>query len=325
MHTILVTGGAGYIGSHVVRLLARRGYRPVVLDDLSKGHPQALAPEVPLEQANTADKASVSRILKKYGIEAVMHFAAFIEVGESVKNPGKYYQNNTANTLGLLEALVENGINYFVFSSTAAIFGEPVQPKIAENHPQLPINPYGNSKHMVEQILADFDAAYGLKSTALRYFNACGADDSGDIGESHSPETHLIPLILQTAAGKRPDIKIFGSDYPTPDGTCIRDYVHVNDLAQAHVLALERMMQTHRSDRFNLGSSCGYSVAEVIAQAKEITGVDFAVTRAPRRAGDPAVLVADSTKARRELGWKPQYDLKRILQTAWYWEQHRKY
>ena len=221
--------------------------------------------------------------------------------------------------------MVENNVKYFVFSSTAATFGEPVKEKIDETHPQNPINPYGNTKLMVEKMLADFDTAYGLKSTALRYFNASGADDSGEIGESHSPETHLIPLVLQAAAGKRPSIKVFGTDYPTPDGTCVRDYVHVNDLAHAHILALEKMMQDNQSERFNLGSGSGFSVAELIKTAKQITGIDFKVETAPRRAGDPAVLVADSTKAQRVLGWKPTYNLQRIIQTAWNWEQHRKY
>ncbi len=267
----------------------------------------------------------MAEVLKKHHIEAVMHFAAFIEVGESVENPAKYYANNTAGVLNLLESLVENCVPYFIFSSTAAIFGEPVKAKIDESHPKNPINPYGKSKLMVEQMMHDFDVAYGLKSTALRYFNASGADDSGEIGESHTPETHLIPLVLQAASGKRPNIKIFGTDYPTPDGTCVRDYVHVNDLARAHILALEKMLQDNVSERFNLGSGSGYSVAELIDEAKKITGVDFAVEHAPRRAGDPAVLVADSTKAARVLHWTPQYNLTRIIETAWQWEQHRKY
>ena len=324
MKNVLVIGGAGYIGSHTVRALTKRGYRAVVFDNLSKGHREAVG-NVPFEPGNLQDKTRLAEVFKKHRIEAVMHFAAFIEVGESVQNPAKYYQNNTAGTLNLLQALVENKIPYFVFSSTAAIFGEPVKVPIDETHPQTPINPYGNSKLMVEKMLTDFDTAYGLKSTALRYFNASGADDAGDIGESHTPETHLIPLILQTAAGKRKSIKIFGNDYPTSDGTCVRDYVHVNDLALAHILALEKMEKENVSERFNLGSGRGYSVAELIATAKKITGVDFSVEQAPRRPGDPAVLVADSSKAKRVLGWQPQYDLTRIIETAWNWEQHRKY
>lgn len=324
MKNILVIGGAGYIGSHMVRMLAKQGYNPVVFDNLSKGHREAVA-NYPFELGDLGDKARLTEVFKKYGIEAVMHFAAFAEVGESVKEPSKYYHNNVAKVLDLLDALVENDIKYFVFSSTAATFGEPIRPKIDESHPQNPINPYGNTKLMVEKILADFDTAYGLKATALRYFNASGADDSGEIGESHNPETHLIPIVLQAAAGKRASIKMFGTDYPTPDGTCVRDYVHVNDLARAHILALEKMFKDNVSERFNLGSGNGFSVAEIVKEAKRITGIDFTVEKAPRRDGDPAVLVADSVKAERILGWKPQYNLTRIIETAWNWEQHRKY
>ena len=324
MKNILVIGGAGYIGSHTVKMLAATGYNPVVLDNLSKGHREAVE-QFPFELGDLGDKQRLAEVFKKYSIEAVMHFAAFIEVGESVKAPSKYYHNNVAQVLNLLDALVENNIKYFVFSSTAATFGEPVREKIDETHPQLPINPYGNTKLMVEKMLADFDTAYGLKSTALRYFNASGADDSGRIGESHSPETHLIPLVLQAAAGKRPCIKVFGTDYPTPDGTCVRDYVHVNDLARAHILALEKMVRDNQSERFNLGSGSGFSVAELMKEAKKITGIDFKVETAPRRAGDPAVLVADSTKAQKMLGWQPEYSLSRIIETAWNWEQNRRY
>ena len=324
MKNILVIGGAGYIGSHMVRMLAKQGYNPVVFDNLSKGHREAVA-NYPFELGDLGDKARLTEVFKKYGIEAVMHFAAFAEVRESVKEPSKYYHNNVAKVLDLLDALVENDIKYFVFSSTAATFGEPIRPKIDESHPQNPINPYGNTKLMVEKILADFDTAYGLKATALRYFNASGADDSGEIGESHNPETHLIPIVLQAAAGKRASIKMFGTDYPTPDGTCVRDYVHVNDLARAHILALEKMFKDNVSERFNLGSGNGFSVAEIVKEAKRITGIDFTVEKAPRRDGDPAVLVADSAKAERILGWKPQYNLTRIIETAWNWEQHRKY
>ncbi len=324
MKNILITGGAGYIGSHTVRMLAARGYRPVVLDNLSKGHRQAVA-AYPFEEADIQDSPRVSEILQKYRIETVMHFAAHIEVGESVQHPAQYYANNTAGTLSLLQTLVKNKIPYFIFSSTAAIFGNPAKEKIDENHPQHPINPYGQSKLMAEKILADFDTAYGLKSTALRYFNASGCDDSGEIGSSYEPETHVIPLLLQTALGKRKSFKIFGTDYPTPDGTCIRDYVHVNDLARAHILALEKMEKDNVSEQFNLGSGRGRSVAELIAVSKQITGTDFPVEQAPRRPGDPAVLVADSAKATRLLGWQPQYDLERIIQTAWNWEQHSKY
>ncbi len=324
MKNILVIGGAGYIGSHTVKMLAKQGYNPVVFDNLSKGHREAVT-NYPFELGDLGDKTRLAEVFKKYAIEAVMHFAAFIEVGESVKEPSKYYHNNVAQVLNLLDAMVENNVKYFVFSSTAATFGEPVREKIDETHPQHPINPYGNTKLMVEKMLTDFDTAYGLKATALRYFNASGADDSGEIGESHTPETHLIPLVLQAAAGKRPYIKVFGTDYPTPDGTCIRDYVHVNDLARAHILALEKMMRENKSERFNLGSGSGFSVAELIQEAKKITGIDFNVETAPRRAGDPAVLVADSTKAQHVLGWKPEYNLTRIIETAWNWEKNRRY
>ena len=295
MKNILVVGGAGYIGSHTVKRLAEKGFNPIVFDNLSKGHREAVA-KYPFELGDLGDKTRLAEVFKKHQIDAVMHFAAFIEVGESVKEPSKYYHNNVAKVLNLLDAMVENNIKYFVFS-----------------------------KLMVEKMLEDFDTAYGLKATALRYFNASGADDSGEIGESHTPETHLIPIVLQAAAGKRPSIKMFGNDYPTPDGTCVRDYVHVNDLADAHILALEKMFKDNVSERFNLGSGSGYSVAELVKKAKEITGIDFKVEVAPRRAGDPAVLVADSAKAQQVLGWKPKYDLTKIIQTAWNWEQHRKF
>lgn len=324
MKNILVVGGAGYIGSHTVKMLAEKGYNPVVYDNLSKGHREAVE-GFAFEEGDLGDKTRLADVFKKHQIEAVMHFAAFIEVGESVKEPSKYYHNNVAKVLNLLDAMKENGVKYFVFSSTAATFGEPVKNKIDETHPQLPINPYGNTKLMVEKMLEDFDRAYGLKAVALRYFNASGADDSGLIGESHSPETHLIPLVLQAAAGKHPSIKIFGNDYPTPDGTCIRDYVHVNDLARAHILALEKMEKENQSLRYNLGSGSGYSVAELIKEAKAVTGVDFKVETEGRRAGDPAVLVADPAKAERELNWKPQYSLRRIIETAWNWEKNRRF
>lgn len=324
MKNILVVGGAGYIGSHVVKMLAQQGYTPVVYDNLSKGHRQAVE-GFAFEEGDLGDQVRLAEVFQKHQIEAVMHFAAFIEVGESVKDPSKYYHNNVAKVLHLLDAMHEHGIAYFVFSSTAATFGEPVKEKIDETHPQQPINPYGNSKLMVEKILEDFDRAYGLKSVALRYFNASGADDSGLIGESHTPETHLIPLVLQAAAGRRPSIKVFGRDYPTPDGTCIRDYIHVNDLACAHILALEKMEKENRSLRYNLGSGSGYSVAELIQEAKSVTGIDFPVETESRRPGDPAVLVADPTKAERELGWKRTYDLKKIIATAWNWEKNRRY
>ncbi len=324
MHYILVTGGAGYIGSHTVRLLAQSGYQPIVLDDLSKGHREAVT-GFPLELGHAGDKALLRRIFTRYPIEAVMHFAAYTEVSESVLQPDKYYQNNTEQTKFLLESMAENKIPYFVFSSTAAIFGESHFPTINENHPQKPLNPYGRSKWLTEKILSQFESTYGLKYTVLRYFNAAGADDSGEIGESHSPETHLIPLILQAACGKRPHIHVFGNDYATDDGTCIRDFIHVNDLARAHILALEKMKQDQTSRYFNLGSGNGHSVAQVIKEVKQITGVDFPVIISPRRPGDPARLVADNTQITHLLGWQPRYNLSRIIQTAWQWEQHRRF
>ncbi len=324
MKNILVVGGAGYIGSHCVKMLKERGYNPIVYDNLSKGH-RAAVRGVKFEKGDLGDKKKLARVFKKHDIEGVMHFAAFIEVGESVKEPARYYNNNIVKVISLLDAMVENKIKYFVFSSTAATFGEPVEPKISEAHPQNPINPYGQSKLMVEKVLKDYDKAYGLKSSVLRYFNAAGADDSGKIGESHTPETHLLPIILQAAAGKRESIKIFGTDYPTKDGSCVRDFVHVNDLSSAHILALEKMERIGESDDFNLGSGEGFTVKEVIESAKRVTGRDFKVETAERRAGDPAVLVADSAKARRVLGWETLYNLDKIIKTAWRWEQKRRY
>ena len=254
-----------------------------------------------------------------------MHFAAFIEVGESVTAPAKYYNNNVSKVLELLDAMVESNVKYFVFSSTAATFGEPETEKISETHPQKPINPYGKSKLMVEEILKDYDNAYGLKSTVLRYFNASGSDENGLIGESHDPESHLIPLILQAASGRRKSIKIFGTDYDTKDGTCVRDFVHVYDLAKAHILGMEKMKNENMSLNYNLGSGEGFTVKEIIEKTKAITGVDFTVEEEGPRAGDPAVLVADSEKAGKELGWKPEYNLDSIISSAWKWELNRKY
>ena len=324
MENILVIGGAGYIGSHVARQLSAAGYRPVILDNLSKGHRQAAA-GFDFELGDFTDQTCLKRILQKYDFAAVMHFAAWTEVDRSVKDPAVFYQNNTVGVLTLLNELVAHNIKRFVFSSSAAIFGEPKADLINEDHPQNPINPYGRSKLMVEQMLSDFDAAYNLKYVALRYFNASGSDESGEIGESHSPETHLIARLVQTAAGKQNGFTIFGTDYPTPDGTCIRDFVHVNDLARAHVLALNQLLNQSTSQYFNLGSGTGHSVAEVVETVKKVTGKNFDVQTAPRRAGDPTRLVADNTKAKKVLGWQPTYDLTRIIQTAWQWENHRKY
>ena len=324
MNNILVVGGAGYIGSHVVKMLKGNGFNVTVYDNLSKGHRKAVR-GIDFVKGDLGDKKKLAKVFKEKQINAVMHFAAFIEVGESVKEPARYYNNNVVKVVNLLDAMVENGVKYFVFSSSAATFGEPQTPKITEDHPQNPINPYGQTKLIVEKILKDYDVAYGLKSMILRYFNAAGADESGKIGEAHSPESHLMPIILQAAKGERESIKVFGSDYPTKDGTCIRDFVHVNDLSRAHILALKKMFETNQSDNFNLGSGSGYSVKEVIETAKKITGKEIKTEYVARRAGDPAVLVADSAKAQKVLGWQISYNLDKIISTAWKWETSRKY
>ncbi len=324
--TILVTGGAGYIGSHAVLALREAGYEVVILDNLVYGHRDLVEDvlKVELIQGDVGDRQLLDRIFQTRAFDAVMHFAAYAYVGESVSQPDKYYRNNVVGTLTLLEAMQAAGIQKFVFSSTCASYGVPQQVPIAEDHPQQPINPYGMSKLMVEQILSDFDHAYGLRSVRFRYFNAAGADPLGRLGEDHSPETHLIPLVLMTALGKRESISILGSDYNTPDGTCIRDYIHVNDLAQAHVLGLEYLLQGGSTEVFNLGNGLGFSVQEVIEAARVVTGRPIPVVRADRRPGDPPSLVGSAEKARRLLGWQPQYpDLHSILQHAWQWHQKR--
>lgn len=318
---ILIVGGAGYIGSHINKELNKQGYKTVVFDSLVKGHREAIKWGEFFE-GDLANIEDIRGVFKKYPIEAVLHFAAFIEVGESVKDPQKYYQNNVKNTLNLFQVMLENDVKKIIFSSTAATFGNPQYSPIDEKHPQVPINPYGQAKLMVEKILADYDFAYGLKYVALRYFNACGADLDGEIGENHSPESHLIPLVLDAALGKREDIKIFGTDYPTPDGTCIRDYIHVTDLAQAHVLALKYLLNGGESDCFNLGNGSGFSVREVIDMVKKVAGVDFKVTEVERRAGDPPELIADSKKAREILKWEPKFfELETIVSSAWRWHK----
>jgi UDP-glucose 4-epimerase len=317
---VLVVGGAGYIGSHMVKMLGQQGCHVTTLDDLSSGHRDAVLCG-DFVQGNFGDRAVLDAVLSQ-GFDAVMHFASFIQVGESVQQPDKYYRNNVAYTLGLLDAMRAHGVNKFIFSSTAATFGEPQYTPIDERHPQQPINPYGRTKLMVEQALADYDKAYGFKSVCLRYFNAAGADPQGQLGERHDPETHLIPLILQAASGRRPHISVFGQDYDTPDGTCIRDYIHINDLCSAHWLALQSLMSGQSSQAYNLGNGNGFSVQEVIDAAKQVTGRNIPVQHAPRRAGDPARLVADATQARQKLGWQPQYaDLATIVLHAWAWEQ----
>jgi UDP-glucose 4-epimerase len=319
---ILVVGGAGYIGSHMVKLLSLSGIDVITLDNLSRGYKDAVK-YGELVEGDLGDINVLDQLFNKHTIDAVMHFAAFIEVGESVIKPAMYYHNNVVNTQVMLDAMVSHEIEHFIFSSTAAIFGEPDYTPIDEAHKKEPINPYGRSKLFVEQLLGDYDRAYGLKSTCMRYFNAAGADPEGELGERHNPESHLVPLVLQAASGRRQDIKIFGKDYPTDDGTCVRDYVHINDLCDAHSLALQQMQKTGKSAAYNLGNGNGFSVQQVIDISKQITGKDFTVIEDEKREGDPAVLVADSTNARTELGWTPKYDkLETIIETAWNWEQN---
>ena len=323
--TILVTGGSGYIGSHTVKALQQVGYEVLILDNLVYGH-QDIAEILGAELivGDTNDRDLLDQLFSDRPISAVMHFAAYAYVGESVTQPDKYYRNNVVGTLTLLEAMVAANIKTFVFSSTCATYGVPQQTPITEDHPQAPINPYGATKLMVERILQDFDVAYGLKSVIFRYFNAAGADPNGVIGEDHNPETHLIPLILLTALGKRDAITVYGSDYPTPDGTCLRDYIHVTDLAEAHVLGLQYLLNSKKSEIFNLGNGNGFSVKKVIDTAKQVTGKPIKVLFGDRRAGDPPALVGSSEKAKKILNWQPKYaDLNLILQHAWQWHQKR--
>lgn len=317
---ILVTGGAGYIGSHAVRRLLQNNYEVVVYDSLINGHKESLPAEAELFVGDLNDKEKLDKLFKENNFDAVIHFAGFIEVGESMKNPAKFYRNNVVNTLNLLEAMVNNNIKKIIFSSTAALFGYPDEIPIKEETKKNPVNVYGRTKLIIEQMLQDFDVAYGLKFIALRYFNASGADFG--IGEDHNPETHLIPLVLQVALGKRKSISIFGTDYPTKDGTCIRDYIHVTDLVDAHMLALKKLLSTNKSNYYNLGNGNGYSVREIIEIAREITGHKIPAVKSERRAGDPAVLIADSTKIQKELGWKPKHDLKKIIKSAWEWHKN---
>ena len=321
MKNILVVGGAGYIGSHMCKYLANNGYTPIAFDNLVYGHRQAVK-YGPFIEGSIGDSKLLRDVFSEYQIAAVMHFAAFCYVGESVTEPTKYYRNNVANTLNLLEAMVEKNVNNFIFSSSCATYGEPVEIPITERHPQNPINPYGRTKLMVEQILDDFKDAYGLNSVCLRYFNAAGADPDGELGEDHKPETHLIPLVLQTVLGQRAAINIFGDDYHTRDGTCIRDYIHINDLAQAHFLALEKLLNGQPGGKYNLGNGNGYSVREVIKVARNITGKPIPSKIVERRPGDPAVLIGSSDKAVKELGWKPRFpNLDTIIETAWKWHR----
>jgi UDP-glucose 4-epimerase len=300
--------------------LVQSGYAVIVLDNLCTGFRDAVR-YGRLIEGDLADSALLDEIFRENDIAAVLHFAALSQVGESMREPARYYRNNVANTQNLLDAMLRHGVKRFLFSSTAALFGEPESPLIDEEHPQRPINPYGRSKRMVEEMLADYDQAYGLRSVCLRYFNAAGADPEGELGERHDPESHLIPLVLQAASGRRDHIAVFGNDYPTPDGTCIRDYIHVWDLCSAHLLALEHLLSDGKSDVFNLGNGAGFSVQEVIDTARRVTGRKIPVRFQDRRPGDPAVLVADSQKARRELGWAPRFAaLEQIIAHAWGWE-----
>ncbi|MEI2741580.1 MAG: UDP-glucose 4-epimerase GalE [Candidatus Competibacter sp.] len=319
MH-VLVVGGAGYIGSHMVKLLCRRDCEVTVLDDLSAGYRDAVTGGR-FVLGDLGDSQVLEAVFAGQRFDGVMHFASHIQVGESVREPAKYYRNNVFKTQALLDAMVSHQVDAFIFSSTAAIFGEPVRAPIDEEHPKNPINPYGRSKWMVEQMLEDYDAAYGLKAVKLRYFNAAGADPEGELGERHQPETHLIPLVLQAASGRRSNVTVFGVDYDTPDGTCIRDYIHVADLCEAHWLALRRLWEGGGSAAYNLGNGNGFSVRDVIETARAVSGRDFSVIYGERRPGDPARLVADSRRARAELGWNPRHaELGTIIEHAWRWE-----
>lgn len=318
---ILVTGGAGYIGSHVLKRLLEAGHDTVTIDNLKKGHKKAVLGGKFIE-GDIGNKELLESIFTEHDIKGIIHLAADSLVGESMEDPGKYYYNNVARALNLLEVMVENNVNYFVFSSTAAVYGEPKKIPIVEEHPTKPENVYGESKLFFEKILKRYDQIHGLKYISLRYFNAAGADPEGKIGEAHNPETHLIPIVLQTALGIRDKIYIYGDDYPTKDGSCVRDYIHVNDLADAHLLAVEALADGKNSDIYNLGCGDGYSVKEVIETAKKVTQKDFKVEVSGRRAGDPAVLIASSEKIKNDLSWQPAYqDLEKIISTAWKWHQ----
>ena len=318
---ILVVGGAGYIGSHTVRQLAARKRKVVVLDNLVYGHREAIVDEgVVFVEGDLGDRATLDALFEKYDVAAVMHFAAFAYVGESVTEPAKYYRNNLAAPLVLLDAMRAHGCPIFIFSSTCATYGNPQYMPLDEQHPQNPINPYGASKQMLERVLADYSHAYGLKYAALRYFNAAGCSADGLIGEDHNPETHLIPLVLEAAAGRRPHITVFGTDYPTRDGSCIRDYIHVDDLAKAHILAIEKLETGLPSFQCNLGTGIGHTVKELIAAAEKVTGHSIPVVLGERRPGDPPELVAAPAKAKELLGWEAEHkDLDDILRTAWAW------
>jgi UDP-glucose 4-epimerase len=319
---VLIIGGAGYIGSHCVRQLQRAGHRPIVLDNLIYGHRAAVAPDVPFYEAELGDETAVGAVLKNEQIEVVMHFAAFAYVGESVHDPLKYYFNNSVATLHLLKTMLKRDVKKFVFSSTCATYGEPGTLPITEELPQAPINPYGQTKLDVENALKAIARAHGLSFAAFRYFNAAGAAEDGSIGEDHNPETHLIPLVFDAATGKRANIQIFGTDYPTPDGTCLRDYVHVDDLSRAHIAVFDKLSTPGAALFYNLGTGTPTSVREVIRAVEKVTGKTVPVVESPRREGDPPALYADSTKAQTELGWQPEYSsIEPIVESAWRWHE----
>jgi len=319
-----VTGGAGYIGSHTAKVLASAGFEPIVLDNLSTGHRWAVK-WGPLVEGDLGDSALLREVIKTHRIQAVVHFAGFAYVGESIQRPRQYFRNNVTYTLRLLDAMTDTWVKHIVFSSSCATYGIPTRVPIREEHFQTPINPYGESKRMVERILTWYGEAYGVRWTALRYFNAAGADPEGELGEDHSPETHLIPLAIQAALGEKPNLEIFGTDYATPDGTAVRDYTHVMDLAEAHVAALRHMLKSHENAAINLGTGSGHSVRQVIAAVERVSGRRVSVHEAPRRAGDPPELVADPAKASELLGWRPRHScLENIIQTAWNWHISRR-
>jgi UDP-glucose 4-epimerase len=323
--SILVTGGAGYIGSHFVKTLKKNNFDVVVFDNLSRGHIESIPKDVAFENVDLLDYSALLQNLKKYKIDAVVHFAAFAFVGESVSDPKLYYINNVIGSINLLNALTRSGINKIVFSSTCSLYGNPLKVPISEDESIKPINPYAKTKHIIENVMSDFDTAYGLKYVALRYFNAAGCDFDGLIGESHQPEPHLIPIVISAALGKREGVSIYGADYPTPDGTCVRDYVHVYDLADAHLKALEYLNSGAKSDVFNLGTGDGNSVKEIIHAVEKISGKEIKSTTIERREGDPAILVADNKKAKEVLGWSPKYNLEDVIKSAWKWHNSQKY
>lgn len=323
--SVLVCGGAGYIGSHMTRLLAENGYDVTVFDNLKTGHREA-AKWGTLVEGDLADTAALKALFSSKRFEAVFHFAALIAVGESVAEPAHYYRNNVVGTINLLDAVREAGVEKFVFSSTAAVYGNPIRDLIDEDHPLNSLNPYGRSKRMIEQVLADYAHAFGLRSVCFRYFNAAGAHPDGQLGEAHDPETHLIPNVLRAVRGEIPALNIFGQDYPTPDGTCVRDYIHILDLASAHLKALEWMDKTPGASIFNLGNGNGFSILDVMKTVTQVTGKEVPHTFGPRRAGDAGILVADSRRAQELLGWKPAFgDLAQIVETAWRWQCNRRY